>query len=237
MSINTAKPLYFWGAVCFPVVAFFVVALWPSKQPSYSGHALDAWFKRLPWVNPVPNALYVPGQVYPKTSAAVADCRAALAAIQGMGTNAAPFLIARLGGRRAVSPMLERLLYRYAGNWPVVRKYFGPAARMKEEGQALAGLLALCPLPPDLEQRLRLLSLEFNRAAYDGARYVLKANNDPEFRRHALDTSLRLVSTGAVPTGFPSASFWLTQGKRERIPTEPQFGESLSNHATLTLGR
>ena len=50
----------------------------------------------------------------------------------------------------------------------------------------MAGLLVLCPLPPDAEQKLRSLSLDFRGSCWYQAYYVLKANKDPAMVRDAL---------------------------------------------------
>ena len=112
------------------------------------------------------------------------DYPGALAAIRTIGTNALPCLIRKLQARPP--PRVIRLIQRYAGSWPVIRTIFPPRDQAKEQGQAVAGLLVLCPLPPEAEQKLRILSVDFRGPCWYQAYYVLKANKDPAMVRDAL---------------------------------------------------
>jgi hypothetical protein len=58
----------------------------------------------------------------------------------------------------------------------------------EERAQAVAGLLVLCPLPPDAQQKVRILALDFDGPAWFQAGYVLKANRNPAIVRDALST-------------------------------------------------
>ena len=120
----------------------------------------------------------------PVPGTGIADFRGALAAIRSIGTNGLPFLIRKLQARPP--PRLIRLIQRYAGNWPVIRSLFPPRDQAKEQGQAVAGLLVLCPLPPDVERKLRAMSLDFYSNYWYQAFYVLKAQKDPRVIREAL---------------------------------------------------
>ena len=209
-----------WAGACL-AAAVLVAAFWPSKRPTdYNGHSLAYWFKRLPWVNTSPNHGFA-GPFYPMTSADVADRRAALAAIRAIGTNGLPFLIGKLEGRPRRS-WLTDLLDRYANNWPLLRKLFPQSARMKAGGQAIAGLLALCPLPPDVEQRFRLWSLEFNRPGWSEAYYVLKASKDPKIVHDAFERALRKEPARLGPSGTPARlNAARSNRSRPEVPARP----------------
>ena len=114
----------------------------------------------------------------------ITDYPGALAAIRAIGTNGLPFLVRKLQGRPP--PRLIWLMQRYAGTWPGIRRIFPPQDPAKEQGQAVAGLLVLCPLPPDAEQKLRSLSVDFRSSCWYQAYYVVKANKDPGMVRDAL---------------------------------------------------
>jgi len=182
----SAKRLCFrlapWVLVCLALFVL-VAAFWPSGQPSYDGQPLSYWFRRLPLVTGEPNVGY-------KVSYAsgpppgLADSRAALAAVQAMGTNSLPFLIRKLQGRPPPRPV--RLIQRYAGGWPVIRTLWPPPDGLKEREQAVAGLLVLCPVPDEAERKLRAMSLDFNSNYWYAAQYVLKAQKDPRVIRDAL---------------------------------------------------
>jgi hypothetical protein len=101
-----------------------------------------------------------------------------------MGTNGLPFLISKLQGRPP--PRLIKLIQRYAGDWPVIRTLVPVRNAGREQGQALAGLLVLCPLPPDAETKVRALALDFYGSSWFAAGYVLKANRDPRIAQQAL---------------------------------------------------
>ena len=192
MSPKPAKPLGFLVAAvvlaCL-AVAVLVAVFWPARQPAYSGHPLSYWFKRLPELSGNLNAEFSE-KVSMVSSFGIPDTRAALTAIHNIGTNGLPFLIRKLD-RSPPPPRLIRLLHRYAANWPVIWTVFTrprtPQQESHERGQAVAGLLLLCPLPPEVEQKVRSLALEFNGPAWYQAGYVLKANKDPRIVRDALN--------------------------------------------------
>lgn len=158
-----------------------MAALWTFKEPTYGGRPLSYWFRRLP-VHP--GMEDVVGFVPPVSRPSVAENRAGLAAIRAIGTNGLPFLISKLQGRPP--PRLITLIQRYAGDWPVISTFLPVRDVRREQGQALAGLLTLCPLPPDAEKRVRLMALNFNGLSWFQAGYLLKANKDPQFARQAL---------------------------------------------------
>jgi hypothetical protein len=194
MTSGRAKHLAFLTAAwvwAIAAVSVLVAAFWPSK-PAYSGHPLSYWFKRLPVLSSdysgnsaVSYSLKVSAVPSPST----ADCSTALTAIRNIGTNGLPFLLRKLD-RRPPPPRLIRLLYRYTANWPIIWRTFTPprtpSQESQERGQAVAGLLVLCPLPPDAEQKVRALALEFDGPTWYQAGYVLKANKDPRIVRDAL---------------------------------------------------
>jgi hypothetical protein len=187
MTAKSAKHLGIlvapWVADCL-VVSITASALWMSSEPGYNGRSLSYWFQRLPVLSGSDiNAGYVT-TYSPVSSAGLGDCRAALAAIRAIGTNSLPFLIRKLRGRPP--PRLTKLIQRHAGNWPVIRTVFPARDLAKEQGQAVAGLLVLCPLPAQAEERGRVLALDFYGPAWYRAGYVLKANKDPAIARYAL---------------------------------------------------
>jgi hypothetical protein len=187
MSAKSAKHLAVLVTACagaWLVMALLVAAFWPSSQPFYNDRPLSYWFSRLPARTSDPNIGYAFAYA-PAPGAGAADYRAALAAIRAIGTNGLPFLLRKLHGQPP-PPCVIRLLQRYAGNWPVLRTLFPVRDEAKERGQAAAGLIALCPLPPDTEKKLRVWSVDFRGPCWDQAHFVLKANRDPGIARYAL---------------------------------------------------
>jgi hypothetical protein len=144
----------------------FVWAADSAEPPSYEGKPLSYWFERLPLVfgNRTGAIFAVPG-------AGGKDCRVASAAIRKLGTNFIPFLIEKLAQQKKESATMTS----------------ADIAREREErSQAVAGLLALCPLPPEAAAKLRTLSLDFDRSAWYEAGFLLKANNDPRLVKDTL---------------------------------------------------
>lgn len=184
MSAKSGKPLgLLIGSWAVAVVAMCVVvaALWISREPTYSDRSLSYWFQRLPVLSGKEGVV---GFVPTVASPSIAENRAALAAIRAIGTNGLPFLISKLQGRPP--PRLITLIQRYAGDWPVISTFLPVRDVRREQGQALAGLLMLCALPPDAEKRVRVMALNFNGHSWFAAGYVLKANRDPQVVREAL---------------------------------------------------
>jgi len=188
MSAKSGKHLgLLIGSLAAAVVVMCVVvaALWMSREPTYSGRSLSYWFRRLPVLSGKEGVV---GVVRPVSSPSVAENRAALAAIRAIGTNGLPFLISKLQGRPP--PRLITLIQRYAGDWPVISTFLPVRDVQREQGQAMAGLLTLCPLPPDAEKRVRVMALNFNGHSWFAAGYVLKANSDPQIVPQALKPCL-----------------------------------------------
>jgi hypothetical protein len=172
-----------WAAAAV-IMCVVSAALWMSREPTYNGRSLSYWFQRLPALSASENVVgYVPAKSTASIPS-VAEYRAALAAIQAIGTNGLPFLISKLQARPP--PRLIALIQRYAGDWPVIQTLVPARDVGKEKGQALAGLLMLCPLPPDAEKRVRVLALDFYGPSWFSAGYVLKANRDPGVARRVL---------------------------------------------------
>jgi hypothetical protein len=188
MTGKLAKPGGFlmaaWVTLCL-AVSILLAALWLLRQPAYDGRPVSYWFKQLPviyHITPTPNT---PAPTTPAPRATgIADYPGALAAIRAIGTNSLPLLISKLQAR--APPRLIRLIRSYAGNWPVIRTLFPPQDQANEQWQAVAGLLVLCPLPPQAEQKLRILSVDLRGPCWFQAYYVLKANNDPAMVRDIL---------------------------------------------------
>lgn len=132
-----------WAAAVV-VTCVLVAALWMLREPTYSGRSLSYWFQRLPVLPGKEGAV---GFVPTVSGPSVAENRAALAAIRAIGTNGLPFLISKLQGRPP--PRLITLIQRYAGDWPVISTFLPVRDVRREQGQALAGLLTLCPLPTE----------------------------------------------------------------------------------------
>jgi hypothetical protein len=59
---------------------------------------------------------------------------------------------------------------------------------MKDHGRALAGLLVLCPLPPDAERVVHDLSLDFKAPTWQLAYIILQAQKDPQIVEQNLST-------------------------------------------------
>ena len=163
-------------------VSILVTACRLLRQPSYNGRPVSYWFKQLPAIYGDPSA--GKPMIYPERGAGheaivysmkyyatpavpatgITDYPGALAAVRAIGTNGLPFLVRKLQGRPP--PRLIRLMQRYAGTWPIIGTILPPQDLAKEQGQAVAGLLALCPLPPDAVQKLRNMSVEFSGSCW-----------------------------------------------------------------------
>jgi len=175
MTSHSVKRVGLALATCL-ALCFLVGVLWPSRQPAYNGHSLSYWFHRLPVLSGRPDVGF--GGIFtPPQGATLAEGRTALKAMKAMGTNALPYLISKLQAPGPSQPV--RLLYHYAGRWPLVGKVMARRDPLKDHGRALAGLLALCPLPPDAERKLRDVSLDFRAPASGLATVVVKAQSDP----------------------------------------------------------
>ncbi len=112
--------------------------------------------------------------------------REALVGIRAIGTNGLPFLFHKLE-RPIPSGALDRLVYHYGPRVPLVGKLLPSGIqREADRAKAVAGLVALCPLPPDAVQKLRTLSLEFKGPAWALVGEVLAANDDPMLVRNSL---------------------------------------------------
>ena len=169
-----------WAAAVV-LLCVVVAASWMSREPRYSGRSLSYWFQRLPVLSASESVV---GVFRAPSSSSLAENRAALAAIRAIGTNGLPFLVSKLQGRPP--PRLISLIQRYAGDWPVISTLLPVRNVPREQGQALAGLLMLCPLPADAEKRVRVMALNFKGHSWFSAGYVLKANRDPRVVRQAL---------------------------------------------------
>src|SRR5205807_2460611 len=96
------------------------------------------------------------------------DCRAALTAVRAVGPSAVPFLMGKLEGRPP-SSRLGKALKRSLGNCAITRlvlPQLSPMDYEEERGQAVAGLVVLCPLPANAVQRLTALSVDFKGSAW-----------------------------------------------------------------------
>lgn len=190
MTAKLAKRLWVLAAACL-LLGTLASVHWHKRLPSYNGESLDFWFALLPEVHQVRPII---SEGYPQPTARLRydgeglrstgsnrDCAAALKAIRYTGTNALPFLFHKLERKVPSSYLTPALIRRAALRWSVAARLFPDIAaeRAAERAQAVAALLALCPLPPDAVQRLRTLSLDFRGPAWSQAGDLLKANEDP----------------------------------------------------------
>jgi hypothetical protein len=184
-------------AACLLSAALWA-ARWSSRIPSYGGQPLSFWLNQLPIVSvegPSGSTLSRVNVVYSNPffggasgagTSRAEDHRKALTAIRAIGTNGFAFLIQKLEQRPPRS-RFSKLAQRYAANLSLTQKFFPSAQQVeKERRQAVTGLLALCPLPPDAVERLRALSLDFQGPAWSLAGDVLRANENPRVLRDAL---------------------------------------------------
>ena len=191
MTARISKRLGLPVAACL-VIAAVAVALWRSRWPAYEGQSLPIWFEQLPLVTVNdPHATIVYKAVIYSGSRGASrpggrDGRKALTAIRAIGTNGLPFLIEKLE-RRPPRSRFAKLAQRYAGGLPLTQTLFPSVLQTDmERGQAVTGLLALCPLPLDAVEKLRALSLDFNGPAWSVAGDVLRANGNPKILQDAL---------------------------------------------------
>jgi hypothetical protein len=145
-----------------------------SKPLTYQGKPIEYWFVRLP-VTPVPppgvdlgnmqGFVKSFGQKY--GGEGVSDT-SGIDAIAALGTNALPFLLAKLQG---VDSTIERTVTRAATNSGV--GYLPFRAAELERSQAVTGLIHLKTLTPEATQLLGSLRTNTNRDVASAAAYVL----------------------------------------------------------------
>ena len=99
-----------------------------------------------------------------------------------MGTNALPLLLGKLAGGTE-SPLKRRVRF-YASKWRGTRWLFPDP--VLEKAQAVTGLLALCPLPPDAVLQLSELTADVRNPLWSKADFVLRGNVDPRVATNAL---------------------------------------------------
>ena len=162
--------------------ATYLVLIRSNPKPlTYQGKPIECWFAQLP-VTPIPPPEAVfgnirgfiksTGQQYGSTDL-LAD--SGIAAIEALGTNALPFLLARLQATDSVS---ERAVTKVATNAGVSYLPFRNADL--ERLQAVTGLIRLKTLTPEAQLLITSLQTHANPGIASAAAYILK-------RRDALD--------------------------------------------------
>ena len=161
------------------------------RLPRYNGQSLAFWFKNLPDATvPAPGGPTYRGNLFGgplgPPDPGEKNAREALTAIRAIGTNALTFLMYKL--KRPVPRWgFDKLVRTYSGKLPMLQRLLPTHYRVfVERQQAVTGLLALCPLPPDTVLELRKLSLDF-QGPWTLAGDILRANDDPKLREWALN--------------------------------------------------
>lgn len=224
MTRGTIKRFGLAAGVCLLVGVSAALFLRPAL-PQYDGQPLTYWLTNLPsvtvpysghsqgstsapyWLPSLPSAA-VPvrgtstsykssvfdGRIGP-AEPSEENSRKALAAIRAIGTNALPFLMNRLQ-RRNPPLAFDALVRRYSGNLPLIRRVLPTRYQVfVEHRQAVTGLLALCPLPPNTVVRLRKMSLSFQDPNWAIAGDILRAHDNPGLRDEALNSYFRDMAT------------------------------------------
>jgi hypothetical protein len=168
------------------VMSALVACMWPSSLPVHEGRPLSFWFEGLPEVYSVRSFSGYSGGLMPLSTNHPCSTREALAGMRAIGTNGLPFLFHKLE-RPIPYGAVDKLVYVYGPRLPLVGTLLPSGIQQEaERAKAVAGLIALCPLPPDAVQKLRTLSLEFKGPAWALAGEVLAANEDPRLVRNTL---------------------------------------------------
>jgi len=163
MTLELSKRFGIFVAACLALATLAVPAWSGAKEPAYDGQPLSHWFQRLPLT-------FRDGASIPKGFTNGANCGPAIVAVQNMGTNALPFLFEKLEQRESAQ-----------------EKRSSSYLRCQERAQAVTGLLALSPLPPEAVERLRSLVTDFKNPVWFDADFVLVANeNDAELAKERL---------------------------------------------------
>jgi hypothetical protein len=192
MKLRTYKRVGFL-APAFLLVCVLAALLLRSGLPKYNGQSLMFWFKNLPnstipASGAVTYRIAVFGGPLGQKGPSEADAHEALVAIRAMGTNALPFLIHKLK-QRGPRPAFDPVVRSYSRKLPVIQNLLPTDHEtFVEQQQAVTGLLALCPLPPDTVNELRKLSLDFQSPGWSLAGDILRANDDPGLRDIALNS-------------------------------------------------
>lgn len=149
--------------------------------PTYNGQSLEVWFRRLPLAQNNPaGANFIAvlqmewnGNIYGTTNAA--DQGLSVKAIQALGTNALPYVMAKLSRPQ---PAFMHLLERWAN-----KIGFHPAFLRDprcERYQAVTALVMLSPLPPDAIEEVKKLSTDKDRDLSAQATFILSlSTNSP----------------------------------------------------------
>jgi hypothetical protein len=166
------------AAVAVIVSIFAVCLCLRSRQPSYNGQRLSYWFHELPITTILPGSFVTEetmthlGRRYGRHRV---DSRVSLSAIQGIGTNGLPFLMAKLSRDSGSLRLLEHL-DAFAVRFVMKRALLADVE--VERRQALTALLALPALPAATVAQLRSLSTNANGNIAASASYVLKAETE-----------------------------------------------------------
>jgi hypothetical protein len=162
---------------------FLVLTRHTSKPLTYQGKPIEYWFAQLPITPmPPPGVEFSPnirafvtshGQQYGSTNVD------GIAAIEALGTNALPFLLARLQGLESVA---KKLVTKAATNSGAGYLPFRNADI--ERLQAVTGLIHVKALTPEARQLITSLSTNTKPDIASSAAFILK-------RRAALGESLR----------------------------------------------
>jgi hypothetical protein len=176
-----------------------------AKPLTYRGRSIEYWFAQLP-VTPIPppgvdlgnvrvhqmnvrGFIKSTGQQYGSTN--LLD-DAAIDAIAAFGTNAVPFLMARLQGLDSAA---EKEITKAATNTGVGYLPFRNADL--ERLQAVTGLIHVKMMTPEASQSIMSLRTNSNPGIASAAAYVLK-------RRAALDDSSSADSARSAEPGGPA---------------------------------
>ena len=174
------------GLLCLATVmavgALVVVYCLCPKEPTHDGKRLSYWFHEMPLVVayglPLPHEAAIMRQynrfdigkhygAHHETPAAV------FRAVRTLGTNAFPYIFAKLARREFP---LQKAIEHWAGKCGIRHSPFED--RLAERAQATMALLCLSPLPPYALNQLHRLTKNKDDQIAAAAKYVLTTSTD-----------------------------------------------------------
>ena len=226
-------------AICLGLGVLAAV-LFSRRLPYYRGQSLEFWFHNLPSVTiPAPGATRIyKNAVFPATwpqEPSEKNAREALQAVRAVGTNALPFLMRKLKGRDPRAAF-GGTLGSHLKKLPDIPWLLPAPQRVSvERQQAVTGLLALCPLPPDAVRKLRKITDDLRNPNCATGYDILRANDNPKLRDEVLNSCLQDIAQREQLKAAAKSGRLEGGGISSKMNAEPEFTE-LPQDARLRYG-
>jgi hypothetical protein len=180
------------------LIVLFRPSITSPDLPIYQGKPLDYWFGQLPlasvaWVAGSNRVSILPhaaagGRRYGST---LESPEAPLKAIQEIGTNAIPFVLAKL--QRRLSP-IQRWIQTVCSKCGMKRPLFAdPLELLAERKQAVTALLCLAPLPEEPVVRIQKLCAKGDSEVTVYARAVLTGGDIKRYTNGLMTWNTNLI--------------------------------------------